>query len=67
MVNRTQFLVLGFFALAGISLVVLLFVSPTISEAALKLPADRHPLAGLAFVVAVSALIAFLSIGVLRR
>ena len=67
MVKRTQSLVLGFFALAWISLVVILPVSPTIYEEALKLPGGRHPLADLAFVGATSALIAFLSIGVLRR
>ncbi|MBA2713769.1 MAG: hypothetical protein H0U55_09500 [Rubrobacteraceae bacterium] len=66
-VNRTQSLVLGFFVFAWISLVVILLMDPAIYDRALKLPNGLHPLVGLAFLGALSALIAFLSIGVLRR
>jgi hypothetical protein len=66
-VERTQSLVLGFFALAWISLVVILLVDPAIYDNAMKLPAGRHPLADLAFLGGISAFIALLSVGVLRR
>jgi len=59
--------VLGFFAFAWISLVVILLVDPQIYDGAMKLPAGRHPLADLAFLGAITAFIAFLSVGVLRR
>lgn len=67
MVNRMQYLVLGFFAFAWISLVVILLVEPEIYDSAMKLPAGKHPLADLAFLGGISALIALLSVGVLRR
>ena len=66
MVNRTQSLVLGFFAFAWISLVVILLVEPEIYDSAMKLPAGKHPLIDLAFLGGISAFIAFLSFGVLR-
>jgi hypothetical protein len=66
-VNRMQYLVLGFFAFAWISLVVILLVEPEIYDSAMKLPAGKHPLADLAFLGGISALIALLSVGVLRR
>jgi hypothetical protein len=56
-VNRTQSLVLGFFAFAWISLVVILLVDTQIYDGAMKLPAGRHPLADLAFLGAISAFI----------
>jgi hypothetical protein len=66
-INRTQSLVLGFFAFAWISLLLILLVDPAIYDNAMKLPAGRHPLADLAFLGGISALIILLSIGVLRR
>jgi hypothetical protein len=66
-INRTQSLVLGFFAFAWISLLLILLVDPAIYANAMKLPAGRHPLADLAFLGGISALIILLSIGVLRR
>jgi hypothetical protein len=66
-VSRTQSLVLGFFAFAWISLVVILLVEPTIYDSAMNLPAGKHPLADLAFLGGISAFIALLSVGVLRR
>lgn len=66
-VNRTQSLVLGFFVFAWISLIAILLVDPAIYDGAMKLPPGPHPFADLAFLGAVSAFIAFLSVGVLRR
>jgi hypothetical protein len=66
-INRTQSLVLGFFAFAWISLLLILLVDPAIYDNAMKLPAGRHPLADLAFLGGISALITLLSVGVLRR
>jgi len=62
-----QSLVLGFFAVAWISLVAILVVEPEIYDSAMKLPAGRHLLADLAFLGTISAFIALLVVGVLRR
>ena len=62
-----QYIVLGFFAVAWLSLVAILVVEPEIYDSAMKLPAGRHILAELAFLGAISALIALLVVGVLRR
>ena len=67
MVNRMQALVLGFFAVAWISLVIILAVEPEIYDSAMKLPAGRHLIPDLAFLGALSAFIALLVVGVLRR
>ena len=67
MANRTQKLVLSFFALAWVSLVAILTTAPEIYDQALKLPDGGDRLAKLGFLVAITAFIAFLSIGVLRR
>ena len=67
MIKRTQSLVLGFFAFAWISLLAILLVEPAIHDDAMKLPAGRHPLADLAFLGGISALILLLSVGVLGR
>jgi hypothetical protein len=66
-VNRMQSLVLGFFAVAWISLVVIVAVEPEIYDSAMKLPAGRHLLPELAFLGALTAFIALLVVGVLRR
>jgi hypothetical protein len=65
--NRTQKLVLGFFALAWVSLVTILATAPEIYDQALKLPDSSDRLAEVGFVVAITAFITLLSIGVLRR
>jgi len=62
-----QSLVLGFFAVAWISLVTILVVEPKTYDSALNLPAGRHLLAELAFLGALSAFIVLLVVGVLRR
>lgn len=67
MVNRTQSLVLGFFAIAWISLAAILLVEPGIYDSAMKLPPGDHRGADLAFLGAISALILLLAIGVMRR
>jgi hypothetical protein len=67
LVNRMQSLVLGFFAVAWISLVAILIAEPGIYDSAMKLPAGRHPLADLTFLGSLSAFIALLVVGVLRR
>ncbi|MDQ3863160.1 MAG: hypothetical protein M3317_06630, partial [Actinomycetota bacterium] len=66
-VNRMQSLVLAFFLVAWISLVAILVVEPVIYNSAMKLPAAQHRFADLAFLGAISAFIALLAVGVLRR
>jgi hypothetical protein len=63
-INRTQALVLGFFALVWASLVVLFAVAPEVYYQAMKLSSAG---VGLLFLVGVSAFIALLGVGVLRR
>jgi hypothetical protein len=62
-----QALVLGFFAVAWISLVIILALEPEIYDSAMKLPAGPHLVPDLAFLGALSAFIALLVVGVLRR
>jgi hypothetical protein len=65
--NRTQLLVLGFFLLVWASLVAILAMAPAVYDQALRLPpGDRRP-AELAFLAALSAFVALLGLGVLRR
>lgn len=64
--NRTQGLVLGFLVLAWISLVAILVTAPEVYDQALRLPDDRR-LAELTFLAVVSAFVALLGIGVVRR
>ena len=67
MANRTQALVLGFFVLLWAGLVAILAAAPAVYDQALRLPPGEHRPAELAFLVALSAFIALLGIGVLRR
>ena len=64
MINRTQALVLGFFVLVWASLVVILIAAPEVYYRALKLPSVG---ADLIFLIGISAFIALLGVGVLRR
>jgi hypothetical protein len=66
-INRTQRLVLGFFVLVLAALVAILLASPQIYDATLKLGLGANPLADLVFLISVSALIALLGTGVLKR
>lgn len=66
-VNRVQSLVLGFFAFAWLGLLVILLVAPDVYAQALDLPLGGRSVAEVAFVLAISALIAVLVVGVVRR
>jgi hypothetical protein len=67
LIDRVQALVLAFFLMAWISLVAILVAAPEVYERRLRsLPGAQH-IVDVVFVVALTAFIAFLSIGVLRR
>ena len=65
--NRTQRLVLGFFVLAWIGFVAILLAAAQIYETTLKVGPGAHRLVDLAFLISISAFIAVLAIGVVRR
>ena len=65
-INRTQAVVLGFVLLAWLSLPSILVAAPEVLDGQLRLPAGNRP-AEIAFLVALSAFLALLSIGVVRR
>lgn len=66
-VNRTQGLVLGFFALAWVALVVVLAVSPAVRDVTVRgLPGASTPVL-VGFVVALLGFLTVLAIGVLKR
>ncbi len=65
--NRTQLLVLGFFVLVWIALVAILAFSPDVYAQTLRLAPGDIRMIEVSFLVALSALIALLVIGVLRR
>jgi hypothetical protein len=67
MVNRTQVLVLGFLLLAWASLLGILAAAPEVYDQALRLPTGDRRTAELGFLAAISAFIALLVIGVVRR
>ena len=64
--NRTQGLVLGFFALTWASLVTLLVATPEVYDQALQLPASDRRLSELAFLAALSIFLVLLGVGVVR-
>jgi hypothetical protein len=63
-INRTQALVLGFFVVVWVSLVAIFAVAPEVYYRAMQLSSAG---AGLLFLVGISAFIALLVVGVLRR
>lgn len=65
--NRTQLLVLGFFVLVWVGLAAVLAFSPDVYAQTLRLAPGHISMIEVGFLVAVSALIALLVIGVLRR
>lgn len=66
-INRTQRLVLGFFALVWISFVAILIFTPAVYLDTLRrVPGDPHVIEAITF-VALSALIAVLMAGVVQR
>jgi hypothetical protein len=66
MVNRTQALVIGFFAVAWVSLLVIVAVAPEVYDRTLQ-ASEGDRAVEVAFVVVLSAFIALLAFGVLRR
>ncbi len=66
-VNRTQALVIGFFALAGIVFLAVLALSPDAYSDTLKIRPNGSPLPELAFLVALTALLVLLSVATMRR
>ena len=67
MINRVQALVLGFLLTAWISLVVILVAAPEVYERRLRSLPGAQRVVEIVFVVALTAFIVLLSIGVLRR
>ena len=65
--NRTQLLVLGFFALAWVNLLAILVAVPEIYDQALQLPPDNRRLCDFTFLAAVSAFMVIFAVGILRR
>ena len=66
-INRTQRLVLGFFTLVWISFIAILVFAPDVyGDTLRRVPGDRHVIEAITF-VALSALIALLIVGVVRR
>jgi hypothetical protein len=66
-INRVQALVLGFLLMAWISLVVILVAAPEVYERRLRSLPGALRVVEIVFVVALTAFIVLLSIGVLRR
>jgi hypothetical protein len=66
MVNRTQALVLGFLLLVWASLLAILAAAPEVYDQALRLP-DGDRTARIAFLTALTSLLALLAVGVVRR
>ncbi len=66
-VNRTQGLVLGFFGFVWISLVIILAMAPEIYDQSLKISGSTRRVFDLAFLAAISAFIALLVVGTIRR
>ena len=67
MINRVQALVLGFLLMAWISLVVILVAAPEVYERRLRSMPSALRVVEIIFVLALTAFIVLLSIGVLRR
>lgn len=65
--NRTQALVLGFFAMALIGFVAILALAPDVYSVTLKLRPNGSRLPELAFLLALAAFLVLLSIGTMRR
>ncbi len=65
--NRTQAMVLGFLLVAWLSLVAILLAAPDVYNQTLKLPASSRHAGELGFLVAISAFLILLGMGVVRR
>jgi hypothetical protein len=66
-INRTQAIVIVFFLLAWLSLLGILLTVPDVLDATLRLPQGDHRPAELAFLLALSAFLTLLAVGVFRR
>jgi len=67
MINRVQALVLGFLGMAWISVVAILVAAPEVYEQRLRSLPGAQRIVEIVFVIALTAFIVLLSIGVLRR
>jgi len=65
--NRTQALVVGFFAMALALFVAILALAPTVYSETLRISPTRSPVLELAFLLPLSAFLVLLSIGTIRR
>lgn len=65
--NRTQGLVLGFFAAVWVALVVILIAAPEIYNQALRLPDSPRGAWAAGFLAVLSAFLLVLGVGVVRR
>jgi hypothetical protein len=66
-VNRTQALVLGFFATALVGFVAILALAPAVYSTTLRLSPGSSPVFELAFLLALTAFLVLLSLGTVRR
>ncbi len=67
MINRSQALVLGFFAAAWVALVALAVAAPTVYESALRPPMPAGSEGEAVLIAGVTALLIVLGVGVVRR
>ena len=67
MLNRSQGLVIGFFVATLLALAAILVFAPSVYAQALKAPPGKSQILETGFLVALSAFICLLSIGVFRR
>ena len=65
--NRTQRVVVGFFAFVWLAFVMILITAPQIYDATLTLGPGDHHLQEMALLISLSALIMVLLVGVIRR
>jgi hypothetical protein len=66
-INRSQALVLGFFAAVIVLLAAILILQPDIYAQALQTPPEGGAVIEVAFFLAITAFIALIAVGVLRR
>jgi hypothetical protein len=66
-INRSQGIVLAFFGFIWIGLVIILVAAPSVYDRTLKLASGNRGIGEVGFLAAISALIALLSLGVVRH
>ena len=67
MINRSQGIVLAFFGFLWVGLVIILVAAPSVYDQSLKLASGTRRIGEAGFLAAISALIALLSLGVVRH